>query len=155
MKLKSYRLDDRYAQITSGSEAALFATLSDAYEKREPILTYMYEPSWPMASFDLVQLEEPEFNQEVWSRNKGVEFPLAQIKKWVHADLPEQAPEIAEFLGKVSMSTEVISRILQEMRESGLKPEEYAPRWLGENESIWSAWVPPDVVPKVKQALGP
>ena len=36
MKLKAYRLDDNYAQITSGSEVALFAALAEAYEKREP-----------------------------------------------------------------------------------------------------------------------
>ena len=153
MKLKAYRLDDRYAQITSGSEAALFAALSSAYENGEPILTYLYEPSWPIARFDLVQITEPDFNQEAWNRNKGVEFPLAQIKKLVHPDLTRQAPELVEFLGNISMTSEQISDILQTMKDLGLTPEEYASIWLKENETTWSGWVPPGVATQVKQAL--
>ena len=40
MKLKAYRLDDKYAQITTGSEGALFNELSSAYEKGLPIRGY-------------------------------------------------------------------------------------------------------------------
>ena len=155
MKLKAYGLDDRYAQITSGSESALFAALSEAYDKGEPILTYMYEPTWPMAKFDLVQIAEPPFSQDVWDRNKAVAFPLAQIKKWVHPGLPGRAPEVVEFLSKVSLSSDDISRILETIKEQDLKPEEYARAWVNENEAVWSGWVTPDVASKVKQALAP
>ena len=86
----------------------------------------MYEPSWPMATFDLVQIEEPEFSEDVWTRNKGVGFPLAQVKVLVHADLPQRAPEVVEFLGNVSMTSDQISAILQTMKDQGLTPEEYA-----------------------------
>ena len=154
MKLKAYRLDDNYAQITRGSESALFAALSEAYEKGEPILTYMYEPSWPMDRFELVQIEEPEFNQEIWSRNKGTEFPLAQVKVLAHSDLPQLAPEVAEFLGKISMTSEQISGILQSMKEQTLTPEEYATVWLKENESVWSAWMSSEVSRDVLAAIG-
>ena len=154
MKLKAYRLDDKYAQLTSGSEAALFAALSDAYEKGEPILTYLYEPSWPMASFDLVQIAEPEFTEEAWKVNKGVAFPLTQVKKLVYIDLPQRAPDVVEFLAKVSLSSDEISRILKTLKENGLKPEEAALVWLRENEGVWSSWVDNEVALKVKQALG-
>ena len=155
MKLKAYRLDDNYAQITSGSESALFDALSEAYEQGEPILTYMFEPTWAMAKFDLVQISEPEFSQEVWNSNKAVAFPLAQVKKWVHPSLPGRAPEVVEFLSKVSMSSDEISRILETMKEQDLKPEEYARVWVRENGAVWSSWVPPDAVAKVLQALEP
>ena len=154
MKLKAYRLDHNYAQITSGSEAALFEALSKAHDKGEPILTYMYEPSWPMALFDLVQVEEPDFTQEVWDRNKGVAFPLAQVKVLVHADLTQLAPDVVDFLGNISMTSEQISGILRTMKDQGLKPEEYAPVWLRENEGTWSGWVPSEVIAQVKQAVG-
>ena len=155
MKLKAYRLDDRYAQITSGSESALFAALSDAYERGEPILTYLYEPTWPMAKFDLVQISEPAFSQDIWDRNKAVAFPLAQVKKWVHPGLPGRAPDVVEFLSKVSLTSDEISGILETMKEQDLKPEEYARVWVKEKQAVWSGWVAPDAVAKVLQALGP
>jgi glycine betaine/proline transport system substrate-binding protein len=153
MKLKAYRLDDKYAQITAGSESALFAELSQAYEKGEPILSYMYDPTWPMARFDLRRLDEPKFTQERWRVDKGCAYPLSQIKKFVHINLPQRAPKVAEFLRKLRLDSDKISRILLTMKERDLKPEEAALIWLRENENIWMNWVTNDVAQKVKQAL--
>jgi glycine betaine/proline transport system substrate-binding protein len=153
MKLKAYRLDDKYAQITTGSEGALFNELSTAYEKGTPILTYMYTPTWPMAKFDLQQLKEPDFTQEHWNMDKGCAYPLSMIRKWVHTELPGRAPEVVEFLEKLRLDLDEISRILLAMKEKGLKPEETALDWLRENEDVWTNWVAGDVAQRVKQAL--
>lgn len=153
MKLKAYRLDDKYAQITTGSEGALFAELVSAYEKGKPILIFMYEPSWPMAMFDLKQVEEPEFTQERWSTDKGCAFPLTQVKKLVHIDLTQRVPEVVDFLGKISMECDEISSILFNMKENDLKPEEAGLMWLRENENVWSQWVPSDVAQRAEQVL--
>ena len=153
MKLKAYRLDDNYAQIVTGSLDALAAELRDAYEKGEPILVYMFGPSWPLASFDLKQIEEPEFTQERWSTDKGCAFPLNQVKIVVHSGLPQRAPEVADFFGRLSMDCDEISSILLTMKEKDLTPEEAGLLWLKENESVWSQWVPSDVAQRVKQAL--
>jgi glycine betaine/proline transport system substrate-binding protein len=153
MKLKAYRLDDKVTQLAAGSEGALFAALSNAYQKKEPILLYMYEPSWPMAKFDLIQLEEPEFTQACWSTDKKCAFPPSQVKKLAHVALPLRALEVVEFLKKIQMDRDEISRILVDMKERNLKPEEAALIWLRENESIWMNWVTSNIAQKVKQAL--
>jgi glycine betaine/proline transport system substrate-binding protein len=71
----------------------------------------------------------------------------------VHINLPQRAPKVVEFLGKLRLDSDKISRILLAMKEKGLKPEEAALIWLRENESIWMNWVTSDVAQKVKQAL--
>ncbi len=154
MKLKAYRLDDKYAQATAGSESALFAALSQAYESGEPILTYMYEPSWPMAEFDLVQISEPEFTPECWSSNKRCAFPLTQIRIVAHSGLSQRAPEVIKFLNQFSLESDEVSRILLTMKEQELTPEEAALMWLKDNEAVWSQWAPGDVVGRVREALG-
>ena len=153
MKLKAYRLDDKFAQITTGSESALFKELSTAYEKGKPILAYMYNPTWPMAKFDLTQVEEPEFTKECWQKDKKCAFQLSQIRKLVHIELPHRAPEVAKFLGKLQLDSDEISRILLALKEKDLKPEEAALDWLEKNESTWTKWVPSHVALKVKKAL--
>ena len=127
--------------------------LEDAYEKGEPILVYMFGPSWPLASFDLIQIDEPGFTQERWSTDKGCAFPLNQVKIVVHSSFPQLAPEVVDFFGKLSMDCDEISSILLTMKEKDLTPEEAVLMWLKENESVWSQWVPSDVAQKVKQAL--
>ncbi len=153
MKLKAYRLDDKYAQIITGSLDALAAELRAAYERGRPILVYMFGPSWPLASFDLKQLSEPEFKQERWSTDKGCAFPLNQVKIVVHSGLPQRAPEVVDFFGKLSLDLDEISNILLTMKEKNLKPEEAALVWLKENEGIWTSWISSDVAQRVKQAL--
>ena len=153
MKLKTYRLDDNYAQVITGSLDALAAELKDAYEKGKPILVYMFGPSWPLASFDLKQIDEPRFTPERWSTDKGCAFPLNQVKIVVHSSLPQRTPEIVEFFGEMSMDCNDISSILFTMKEQDLTPEEAAIMWLKKNENIWSQWVPLDVAQKIKQAL--
>ena len=117
------------------------------------IFTVGYEPSWPIARFDLVQIAEPDFSEDVWRRNKGVAFPLTQVRKLVHTDLQTQAPDVIEFLGNVSLTSEEISRVLKNMKEQNLSPEEAARAWVAENEAVWSGWVSPGVAAKVTQAL--
>ncbi len=141
MKLRAYRLDDKFVQVASGSESALFATLNKAYQEGKPVLVYMYEPSWPMAKFDLIQLDEPEFTQQCWSTDKKCAFPPNQVKKFVHADLPRRAPEVAEFLGKFKMDRDEISHTLVTMKEKNLRPESAALAWLKKNENVWSEWL--------------
>ncbi|MCP4349459.1 MAG: ABC transporter substrate-binding protein [Desulfobacterales bacterium] len=153
MKLRAYRLDDKFVQVASGSESALFAELSKAYQAGEPVLVYMYGPSWPMAKFDLIQLKEPGFTQQCWSTDKKCAFPPNQVKKFVHIDLPRRAPEVAEFLGNFKMDRDEISRTLVTMKENNLKPESAAQAWLKKNEDVWSQWVSGNAARNVKKAL--
>jgi len=153
MKLKAYRLDDKFTQIATGSEGALFSALSNAYQQGEPILLYMYEPSWPMAKYDLLQIEEPEFTKEVWRINKACAFPPSQVKKLAHVELLRRVPEVVEFLKKVRLDRDEVSSILVAMKDRNLKPQTAALDWLKKNESVWLNWVPGDVAKKVKQAL--
>jgi glycine betaine/proline transport system substrate-binding protein len=153
MKLKAYRLDDKYAQVTTGSGSVLFTQLSNAYENGKPILLYLFGPSWPMAKFDLKQLKEPEFTQECWNTDKGCEFPLNQVKIVVYKTLPQRAPEVAEFLGKFQLESEAISQVLLLMQEKDLTPEDAALIWLKDHEEIWSQWVTAEAAQKVKQML--
>ena len=113
----------------------------------------MFGPSWPLASFDLKQIDEPRFTPERWSTDKGCAFPLNQVKIVVHSSLPQRTPEIVEFFGEMSMDCNDISSILFTMKEQDLTPEEAAIMWLKKNENIWSQWVPLDVAQKIKQAL--
>lgn len=153
MKLKAYRLDDKYAQVTMGTGDALFNELNDAYNQGEPILVYLFGPSWPLAKFDLIQLQEPEFTQECWSADKGCEFPLNQVKIVVHNSLPQQAPAVADFLGKLQLQSDEISRVLLQMKEQDLTPKEAAIAWLKESESTWKSWVSAEIAQKITQSL--
>lgn len=153
MKLKAYRLDDKYAQVTLGSGSALFNRLGDAYEQGEPVLAYLFGPSWPMAKFELIQLEEPEFTEECWQTDKGCEFPLNQVKIVVHTSLQQRAPEVVTLLENLQLQSETISQVLLRIKEEDLSPQTAAVLWLKDHTDTWTQWVPTDVAGQVQQAL--
>lgn len=153
MKLRAYRLDGRFAQFTTGSEAALFERLSAAYEAEEPVLAYLFEPTWPIAGLDLVRLEEPDFTPECWEGDKRCAFPPSQVHIAVAADLPERAPEVSAFLEAFSLQADDISESLLLSTEQEIPIEEAALRWLENNQEVWSAWLSDEAAERVQQAL--
>ena len=153
MKLRAYRLDGRFAQVTTGSEAALFAELEAAYRAGTPMLIYLFEPTWPMAAFDLLRLDEPEFSEDCWQDNKRCAFPPGDVRIVGHPSLAEIAPEVLAFLERFTLSPEAISQSLLRSRDEQLTMEQVAERWLAENPEQWAAWLPAEAVAQVEAAL--
>ena len=73
----------------------------------------------------------------------------------VHSGLSERAPEVAEFLAKAKPTDALIDELSSAIREGriGIKPTAMAIKYLKNNESIWSTWVPAAAVDKVKAAI--
>jgi glycine betaine/proline transport system substrate-binding protein len=153
MKLKAYQLDDDYALVTSGSTADLFGALDSAYDNGDPILVYLWSPTWPIARYDLVQLEEPAYTAGCWETTRGCAYPTSDVRILARADLPERAPEVAAFLEDFDMAISDVSAVLLRIEDEGLTPDEAALNWLRENEAVWSAWVPDEVAERVRAGL--
>lgn len=152
-KLKAYQLDDNYALTTSASTGDLFSALDSAYENGDPILVYLWSPTWPIARYDLVQLEEPSHNAACWETDRGCAYPTSDVRILVRHELPERAPEVADFLERFDMDITEVSQVLLQIENEGLSPDEAALNWLAENEASWSAWVSPEVAAQVQAAL--
>ena len=74
----------------------------------------------------------------------------------VHSGLSERAPEVTEFLAKAKPTDELIDKLSASIRESGriqIKPTVPAIKFLKEQETLWTQWVPASVVDKVKAAI--
>lgn len=153
LKLKAYRLDDNYALTTSASSADLFAALDSAYEAGEPILVYLWSPTWPIARYDLIQLEEPAYSDECWDGSRGCAYPTSDVRILARHELPERAPEVAAFLERFAMDIDAVSAVLLRIEDEGLTPDEAALDWLANNEATWSEWVSEDVAAQVREAL--
>ena len=149
-KLKAYRLDDDYAQVTSDSTAELFGALDTAYSAGDPILIYLWTPTWPLASYDLMQLDEPAYDPECWQENRGCAYPTSDVRVLVAGDLPERAPEVSDFLENIEMDIDDVTQMLLRIENGEFTPDEAAIHWLQENEDVWSSWLPGEVAESVR-----
>ena len=152
-KVNTYGLSGTYNYFTPGSSGAVTASLAKAYMNHEPWVGYQWSPTWAMAKFDMTLLEEPAYDEEIFNENYGTKFPENPAYVAAHADFPEKAPEIAEFLSNYQTSTEITGDALLYMEENDASAEEAAIWFLEYYEEVWTQWLPKDIAARVKAAL--
>ena len=133
-------------------DSALAASIAGAYEKGEPWVGYYWTPTWVMGKYDMTLLEDLILGGK-WQDGFQCAFPSSEITIAVHKDLPERAPEVAEFLSRYKTNSALISEVLSYMTENDTDAQQAAIYFLKEYENIWSDWVSEDVAEKVKAAL--
>lgn len=152
-KFETYELDETMNNFMPGSDSAIVADLVAAYNAGRAWVGYYWSPTAVTAKYDLVLLEEAEFDEAIWNETKGTEFPPNDVVVSVHKDLPEQAPDVVEFLSHYETSSELTEEALSYMQDNDASTEEAAIWWMNEYEDIWTSWVPEEVGQKVKDAL--
>ena len=153
MKLKVYGLDKYYNVMEPGSGPALAASMASAYKRGEPWLGYYWAPTWVLGKLDMFQLDEPAFNNEIFEATRACSYPAVKCNILVHKRLPEWAPDVVEFLKKYETTLDINNKFLAYMQDNKASTEEAAKWFLQNYESLWTAWVSPDVAAKVKAAL--
>lgn len=152
-KMKTYGLDKNLNFFAPGSDTALTTSLTQAFEKGEPWVGYYWEPTWVMGKYDMTLLEEPKYDEKVWNKNYGTEFPTMDVVIAVHKDVESRHPEVVEFLKKYKTSSSLTNEALAYMQDHDANEEQAAHWWLKKHPDIWTKWVPKEVAAKVKQAL--
>ncbi|MFS0785705.1 ABC transporter substrate-binding protein [Shouchella sp. 1P09AA] len=153
MKFDSYGLEETFNLFAPGSDAGMVTDLVRAYEDGEGWVGYYWEPTGITAQYDLTLLEEDDYDEEQWEENRTTAFPPNDVTVAVNQHLPDQAPEVVEFLENYETSSELTEAALAYMEEDGLSEQEAAMRWMEEYQDIWTSWLPDDIAQDVLDAL--
>lgn len=160
-KLFAYGLNKTYVNFRTGSGAALSAAIASAYKRKKPILYYYWGPTWVMAKYDAVKLEEPEYDPEIWTQLKtsdkperATAYPVVTVYTGANTAFVRQAPKLAVFFRKYRTSSKIVSEAVLDLRENASLGEAGAARrFLRTHGELWSAWLPDDVARRVRAAL--
>ncbi|MFB4212171.1 ABC transporter substrate-binding protein [Shouchella sp. JSM 1781072] len=153
MKFDSYGLEETFNLFAPGSDAGMVTDLVRAYEDGEGWVGYYWEPTGITAQYDLTLLEEDDYDEEQWEEDRTTAFPPNDVTVAVNQHLPDQAPEVVEFLENYETSSELTEAALAYMEEDGLSEQEAAMRWMEEYQDIWTSWLPDDIAQDVLDAL--
>lgn len=151
-KYTAYGLDKDFTYFRPGSDAALAAAFTSAYEKGEPIVGYYWEPTWLTGKYELVRLQDTPYDAATFNDGKG-DFPSVPVMVCAAKNIAEQAPDVAEFLGKYQTSSDITAKALAYMADNKASYEDTAKWFLKTNESLWTKWVTAEQAGKVKEAL--
>ena len=89
------------------SQDDLFASINGACQNQEPWLGYMWATGSPALLLDLVRLEDPRYSDECWATTKACAYEDAAITIGTHSSLPDEAPDVVDFLRKWGFRLEV------------------------------------------------
>ena len=159
---EAYDMDDNWNLFSPGSGGNLDASIARAFERERPILFYYWGPTAILGKYDTYQLKMPPVDVEAYQCNTDPEcdrpaqktaWPSSEVIVGAAAWVAEEAPAVAEYFGKVAMTTDQINAILAWADENKADAEETAVNFLKTEEDVWTRWVTPEVAEKVKSAL--
>lgn len=148
-------LDEDFIYFRPGSDAALSAALSTAYEKGEPIVGYYWEPTWLLGKYDFVLLEDNPYNPDKPEEfQDGItECPPVRVTVAVNNDFYEKAPEFSAFLSKYRTSSALTSEALAHIQDTGDSYHETAVWFLQKYDEFLDDWLDPEKAQMVRDAL--
>lgn len=152
-KYLHYDLDKNFIYFRPGSDPALSAAITDAYERGEPIVAYYWEPTWLIGKYDFILLDDEPFDENTYLEGKTV-LPTVKVAIGVSNNFAESAPqELLDFLGKYKTSSALTSEALAYMQDTGASYEETAKWFLKTNDNLIGEWLTPDEAKTVRDIL--
>jgi len=151
-KYEYYGLDEMYNYLDPGSDAALAAAISTAYENGKPIVAYYWEPTWITGKYDLVLLEDAPYDPDIYYEGKSA-CPSMNVTVCANTEFVNNNPEFSEFLSNYVTSSALTSEALSYIQDNNASTEEAAKWFLSQHDELLDQWLPSDKAELVRTAL--
>lgn len=116
-------------QVIDGSTAAMVAQLQSSLERKEPIVTMLWDPSWMVQKFDVKFLKDP----------KGI-FAPPQTYYWIaRKGFSAEDAHVREALASVYVPIEDVTAINGAMND-GKTVEQAVDDWWQKNAALVDKW---------------
>ncbi len=135
--------------VHAGTDAALFAELQSAYERKAPFLGWVYAPHWAPAKYEGEWVEFPEYTDECyedpsWGMNKDMAYdcgkPFGWIKKVGWKAGEAKWPCAYETVRNFHVENELIGAMIIEVDLDGKSVDDVVEAWIVANKSTWRKW---------------
>jgi glycine betaine/proline transport system substrate-binding protein len=130
-------------QVTS-SEAAQLAELRRAYERRQPILVYLYHPHWVFEEFEMTQLTEPTpYEEGCLDEGGSGACAMNAYAAWTatSTELREQAPEFQALLERFTVPLPDVEEMLRLVDVENSDVEDVARAYIADNPDLVAQWL--------------
>ena len=135
--------------VYAGNDATLNAEVKSAYERKAPVMAWVYAPNWTTSVYDGQWIEFPKYEDACytdpkWGGNPDLAYdcgkPSGPIKKLGWAGLEGKWPKAAAAIRKFSMDNETIGLLAKKVDVEGMSVPDVAEKWVADNEAIWKPW---------------
>jgi glycine betaine/proline transport system substrate-binding protein len=127
--------------VHAGTDAAMWAELDSAYQRKAPILMWIYSPHWAPAKYEGEWVQFPEFTPDCYSDKKYTcGKPHGEIWKYSWKGMKDKWPVAYKVAKNYTIDTAELNKMSGEVDLGGKKMEEVADAWVASHEAQWRAW---------------
>jgi glycine betaine/proline transport system substrate-binding protein len=130
-----------YEMVFAGSEAALFAEFTKAYEQGKPWLGLMWRPNYMTHKFDLTRVEFPPYSDKCWGTTYACQWPETVIYHITSDDLQEKHATVWNIIQNYDLNGDQLQEMQSMVINDGMDTQEAAKTWMEENPEVWKAWL--------------
>jgi len=143
-------LDMDFDVVHAGTDAALFAELESAYQRKAPIVLWVYAPHWAPSKFDGEWVKFPEYTSEcysdpAWGSNSSAAYdcgkPTGPIWKVSWAGVKDKWPGAYKAIQAFNISNDEMGAMVTAVDLEKKKLEDVVANWMAENEPRWQSWI--------------
>jgi glycine betaine/proline transport system substrate-binding protein len=136
--------------VHAGTDAALFAELESAYQRKAPILLWVYAPHWAPIKFDGEWVEFPPYtaacyDDPSWGSNPDMAYdcgkPRGPIWKVSWAGVKDKWPGAHAAIKAFNVTNEEMGAMVAAVDLDGEDLDAVVANWVANNESDWKAWI--------------
>jgi glycine betaine/proline transport system substrate-binding protein len=146
-RVEALELD--FEVVHAGTDAALFAELESAYQRKAPWIGWIYTPHWAPIKFEGEFVEFPPYSDECYSDpsvgpNPNMAYDCGKPRGWIKAvgwkGGEEKWPCAYNAIRNFTIDNQAMGGMVGEVDLDGKSVEEVVEAWLEANRDTWSAW---------------
>ena len=143
-------LDLPFEVVHAGTDGALFAELESAYQRKAPIMLWVYAPHWAPVKYKGEWVEFPKYTKECyedasWGVNPDEQYdcgkPRGPIWKAAWVGLKDKWPGAYKIIQNFKITNEDMGAMVAAVDLDGKKVSDVVAEWLKANEDRWSKWL--------------
>jgi glycine betaine/proline transport system substrate-binding protein len=135
--------------VHAGTDANMFAELESAYQRKAPILLWIYSPHWAVAKYEGEWVQFPEYTAECyndpkWGMNPDMAFdcgkPHGEIWKYAWAGMKDKWPVAYQIAKNYQLDAAEMNALISQVDLDGKSLEEVATAWVAANHDKIKKW---------------
>ncbi|MBL4646650.1 MAG: ABC transporter substrate-binding protein [Rhizobiales bacterium] len=147
-RVEALELD--FEVVHAGTDAALFAELESAYQRKAPIMLWVYAPHWAPTKFDGKFIDFPAYSAECysdpsWGSNPDLAYdcgkPRGPIWKVAWSGVEKKWPGAHDIIVKFNINNTEMGAMVADVDLDGQKLDAVVADWMSKNESRWQSWI--------------
>jgi len=142
-------LEMDFEVVHAGTDAALFAELESAYQRKAPVLLWVYAPHWAPSKYEGEFVEFPAYtkecyNDEAWGSNKSAKYdcgkPRGPIWKVAWSGVKKKWPGAHKIISNFDVKNDEMGQMVADVDLDKKKLEDVVAKWMTDNTARWQAW---------------